>query len=202
MASDLRRVVLDTAANLVAANGVETLSLRDVARQAGVSHQAPYKHFVDREAVLAALATEGFDALADALDATASSGPVAAGCAYVAFAQAHPGHYRVMFRAPSFLRDGPAAASSARAFAGLQRTAAGLRGDPEVDAVLLWSLVHGLATLLLDGPLPLRGSTRPVDLLVREVLGRAVSPLVGESPKDADVSKSAGRAPGDVPPGG
>ena len=80
--------------------------MREVAREAGVSHQAPYHHFGDREAILAAIAAEGFAKLQQELErAAASTGDDAAkaveamGCAYVDFALRHPAYFQVMFRA-------------------------------------------------------------------------------------------------------
>ena len=170
--TDLRRRVLDTSAAILASEGVAALSLREVARRAGVSHQAPYKHYADREAVLAALAEEGFTRLADAIEAAhASSGCgaagaearlAAAGAAYIRFGLDNPGHFRVLAR-PDLVPPGryPATeAAAARAWAALGVAASDVRPDiePELARALIWSVAHGAAVLLLDGPLPARGS--------------------------------------------
>src|SRR5262245_18079756 len=140
--------------------GVEALSLRDLARRLGVSHAAPYRHFPTLDALLAALAEEGFSALAEALErATAGhDGPVAqlgaAGWAYVRFALEHPHHFRLMFGgrltgAPE--APGPWAAGR-RAYAVLLRCieagqAAGrlVPADADELATAAWAQVHGLA---------------------------------------------------------
>ncbi len=167
MAEDLRRRVLDASAAIVAAEGVASLSVREVARRAGVSHQAPYHHFGDREGILAALVQEGFAALADAVESTAAvASPTerlaAAGAAYVRFASTDPGHFRVMFRPDLVpLARWPAANAEAdRAHAALAAAvaaceAAGLVRPGEAAELVAgaWALVHGLAVLVLDGPL-------------------------------------------------
>ncbi len=168
---DLRRALLDAAVALVAEGGVDALNLREAARRAGVSHNAPYRHFADKEALLVAIATEGFERLAEALEAAEAAGDdferfVGGGEAYLRFALEHSAHYRVMF--------GPTLANKIgqhpdldlvgmRAFKGLldqveRAEARGLlRGDTPPDAVAttMWAYVHGLAMLVLDGHLPL-----------------------------------------------
>src|SRR5687767_14780705 len=102
---DLRRAVLDASVALVEEGGIGALSMREVARRAGVTHGAPYHHFPDRAAILAAIAEEGFVLLDGqmrrALAATAATGLArfeACGRGYFAFAVAHPAHFKVMFR--------------------------------------------------------------------------------------------------------
>src|SRR5262245_4881527 len=101
---DLRRALLDAALELVSSKGVQALTLREVARRAGVTHAAPYHHFPSKEALFAAVATEGFRDLAAAMRAALSGrrGPFASlraiGVAYVRFATEHPAHFRIMFR--------------------------------------------------------------------------------------------------------
>ena len=93
---DLKATILAEAAALVAERGADGLSLRELARAAGVSHAAPAHHFTDRRGLFTALATEGFRMLADAL-AAARPDFLDAALAYVRFAIDHPGHYAVMF---------------------------------------------------------------------------------------------------------
>src|SRR5215472_6862067 len=93
---DLKTVILAKAATLVAERGADGISLRELAREAGVSHAAPAHHFTDRRGLFTALAAEGFQLLTAAL--TDARGRFAdAALAYVRFALEHPGHYRVMF---------------------------------------------------------------------------------------------------------
>src|SRR6201993_1892243 len=93
---DLRAAILTEAARLVAQRGADGVSLRELAREAGVSHAAPAHHFTDRRGLFTALAAQGFGLLATAL-AEARPRFLDAASAYVRFAIEHPGHYRVMF---------------------------------------------------------------------------------------------------------
>lgn len=165
---DLRRTLLATALELVEEDDAAALTLREVARRAGVTHSAPYHHFATKTDLLAAVAEEGFRLLyTEQLQATAKLGadPVARlqalGVAYVKFAVGRPGRFRVMFR--SHLEgwvDYPAVLEAAQlSFVLLTTTADEARRAGAVDVDLLefvlaaWSVVHGLATLWLDGPL-------------------------------------------------
>src|SRR5262245_12279943 len=102
--ADLRRTVLDASLELIEAEGLGALSMREVARRAGVSHQAPYHHFGDREGILAALAADGFAQLhIDMQKAIASTRSQtkrieAIGNAYIEFALKNPGYFKIMFR--------------------------------------------------------------------------------------------------------
>jgi AcrR family transcriptional regulator len=168
---DLRRALLDAALRIAAQSGPGALSLRELARCAGVSHAAPYRHFASREALLVALAVEGFTGLHEEMEAGARAARTplerlrALGVAYVRYAVAHPGHFRVMFS--SELHEG---AEQARLTAASEPTlralvdavaesqAEGLvgAGAPRSLAVPAWSMVHGLSMLIIDrqlGPL-------------------------------------------------
>lgn len=149
---DLRRAILSAAVEAITAVGSANLSLRDVARRAGVSHAAPVHHFGDKAGVLTALAEEGFDLLAEALTA-AGDDFAEVGVAYVRFAVTHPAHFEVMFRPDTHHRDDPALASARkRAGAVLARGAGHRPGD--YNEVAAWSLMHGFATLWQTGALP------------------------------------------------
>ncbi|MEU4112515.1 TetR/AcrR family transcriptional regulator [Streptomyces sp. NPDC027717] len=165
---DLRRAVLSAALDVIAADGPGALSLRDLARRAGVSHAAPAHHFKDRTGLLTAIAAEGFGLLAQAV--RESSGLREAGVRYVRFAREHPAHFQVMF-SPELLRAEDLELTTARALAAdaLDQAVAGVDpGDRGPDARLAgmaaWSLAHGYATLLLghnlDGQL---GDADPED---------------------------------------
>jgi len=152
---DLRAVILTEAARLVAERGADGVSLRELARGAGVSHAAPAHHFTDRRGLFTALATEGFALLTEAL--TDARGRFAdAALAYVRFAIEHPGHYQVMFN-KSLLdpADPELAAAEAAAGAELSRGVASLRdpnarADPDAAQLAAWSLVHGFSMLWLN----------------------------------------------------
>jgi AcrR family transcriptional regulator len=175
---DLRRALLDTALEAIAEHGPAAVSLRDVARRAGVSHAAPTHHFRDKTGLLTAVAAEGWGLLADALADTAARDPRFAelGVTYVLFATSHPAHFAVM-RAPGLVRrdDPELRAAQDRAGAHLQSGAArhsqGAATDGRMTALAAWSLVHGLSALLLEGMVaPEPGSD--VAALARSVTGR------------------------------
>ncbi len=181
---DLRAALLDAAERVLRREGPGGLSLREIARRAGVTHTAAYHHFEGRDAVVRALAARGFDRLAAALSAGAgaASGPAAfleVGVAYVAFAAAHPGLYRLMFgpEAAAGRSTDPALREAAeRAFAILVEGARSVTpggGEAEVMGTALrsWSVVHGLAALLLDDQLGHLGlSLRDHERIARAVL--------------------------------
>ncbi|WP_128375882.1 TetR/AcrR family transcriptional regulator [Streptomyces cavernae] len=157
---DLRRAILTAALDVIAAEGPSALSLRDLARRAGVSHAAPAHHFKDRAGLLTVIAAEGFALLATALGEADDLRD--AGVRYVRFATEHPAHFQVMFR-PELLRGDDLELATARALAGERlRTAVsavppeGRGADQRLAGVAAWSLAHGFATLLLshnlDGP--------------------------------------------------
>jgi AcrR family transcriptional regulator len=152
---DLRAVVLTEAARLVAERGADRVSLRELARAAGVSHAAPAHHFTDRRGLFTALATQGFQLLAAAL-VDARPRFVDAAWAYVRFAIEHPGHYRVMFdKSLLDTSDPELAAAEAAAGAELSRGVATLsdrtaRADPAGAELAAWSLVHGFSMLWLN----------------------------------------------------
>lgn len=172
---DLQRALLIAARQMVDEGGGQALTLRGAALRAGVSAAAPYRHFADREALLAAVMTEGFDELTAVTDAarTAASDPVAGylavGHAYLSFAAHNPMLYRLMFGVECNKPEYPQLIEAGtRAFgvvlrAAEQCAAAGLIGDrpPEQVAMAGWTMVHGLASLHVDGvlgivlPLPL-----------------------------------------------
>lgn len=162
---DLRGEVLRISRTLLDEGGTSALNIREVARRAGCTHQAPYHHFEDRETLLAALVTEGFDELARRLrsanDLAQTQGVrtalIASGQAYVDFALSQPGVFRVMFRPdvcnplrfPAVLEAGRLARDELDR---LNRIAHGAGATPAQGSIL-WAHVHGLACLLIDGPL-------------------------------------------------
>ncbi|MFJ9887390.1 TetR/AcrR family transcriptional regulator [Streptomyces sp. NPDC091287] len=154
---DLRRVILDATLDAIATNGPGALSLRDLARRAGVSHAAPAHHFKDRTGLLTAVATEGYALFADALAGAPDLRE--RGVAYVRFAATHPAHFQVMFQPDLHRTDDPdLLAARARATEALRAGVADLppagRGDDDrLAGVAAWSLAHGFATLLLSGNL-------------------------------------------------
>jgi AcrR family transcriptional regulator len=155
----LRAEILAETARLVADHGADGVSLRQLARKAGVSHAAPAHHFTDRRGLFTALAAEGFWLLCEALK-VARGDFVDAALAYVRFAIDHPGHYAVMFaRSLVDAADGELTAAQAAAGSELSRGVATLadpqaQQDPAGAELAAWSLVHGFAMLWLNDAVP------------------------------------------------
>jgi len=166
---DLPRALLDAALRIVETQGTEALTLRAAARSAGVSQAAPYRHFTNKEAILAAVAEEGFRSLMAAIGqaAAAGEGPLGrlrgVGIGYVTFATSHPSHFRVMFGRE--MADRSASPSLRRlatetfkmlvdAISDCQRAGLVRADEPAADlALIAWSSVHGLSALLVEGVL-------------------------------------------------
>jgi|SRR5579863_4395133 AcrR family transcriptional regulator len=186
---DLHRVLIGTALQLVEENDVAALTLREVARRAGVTHAAPYHHFKNKAALLAVLAEEGYRALyTEQLQAAAKAGsdPItrlqAIGLAYVRFAIHHPGHFRVMFRSdsadwakhPTLLEAVQLPLVLLTSTAEETKRTRKLTAPPTELVLSSWSMVHGLATLWVDGPLrPILGSSDPK--AIEELAARVIA---------------------------
>ncbi|UPJ56427.1 TetR-like C-terminal domain-containing protein [Bradyrhizobium sp. 192] len=166
----LREALLQAAERVLERDGLAGLTLRAVAREAGVSHAAPTHHFGDLTGLLSELAAVGFRqfnaAMASSCDAatTPLEAALARPKAYVAYAQAHPGMYSIMFRTERLDYSRPSLHEAAEAsFAGLANAIGMMRQERiSGDALTLnqgaaiaraWSMVHGFTTLLLDGRL-------------------------------------------------
>ncbi|MEU9713962.1 TetR/AcrR family transcriptional regulator [Streptomyces sp. NPDC047976] len=174
---DLRHAVLTAALDVIAAEGPGALSLRDLARRAGVSHAAPAHHFKDRTGLLTAIAAEGYGLLAEAL--ADASELRERGVRYVRFAMTHPAHFQVMFQ-PELLREDDPDLTAARQRAGEQLRMgvarlpdAGRGDDARLAGVAAWSLAHGFATLLLS-----RNLNGPVDDQDPEEVFRSLTGLL------------------------
>jgi AcrR family transcriptional regulator len=170
---DLRRTLIDTALAMVTEEGAWNFTLREVARRAGVSHTAPYNHFEDKSALLAEVAALGFESLRQTMEGAARGQPRSArqafagiSAAYVRFGVEHPAHYRLMFGAElAEQASSPALqAASDATFAVLtsvlergQASGQIRTGSVRDQALAAWSLVHGLATLLIDQRLSFLG---------------------------------------------
>ena len=170
---DLRRAIVDAALALLAEQRHWDFSLREVARRAGVSHNAPYNHFADERALLVAVATVGFESLREQRQKRAArtrapeEALVASGTAYVHFGVSNPAQYRLMFGLALAVEAGgqpPALAQAADAAkevlgqAILHGAQSGRLAMPATDqealdlaALSAWSLVHGLTMLAIDG---------------------------------------------------
>jgi AcrR family transcriptional regulator len=190
---DLPRALVRAATQLIEHAGPAALTLREAARLAGVSVAAPYRHFADREALLAAVLTQGFGDLADRTEAARTAAPDAlqglraVGLSYVGFAAERPSIYRLMFGPECDKAQHPALMAAGQRALGVlvqavrDAQAAGRvpPGPPELVALAGWSLCHGLASLHADGllaaTLPVRVDTA-AEALVDMLLAGAARP--------------------------
>jgi len=169
--ADLRSALIRVAMEQLQANA-DDISLRGVARAAGVSAMAPYRHFADKAALLGAVVERGFEGLRAAVAmadrrADGIAAIVEQGAAYISFAQTNPALFRLMFAAHK--ASWTPNADDLSAFAVLaNRVRQVTPHQPEVASLGCWSLVHGLATLQLDGKMQLDDAT------MRTVLDRMV----------------------------
>jgi len=163
---DLRNALIQAGLELLAEGGEQALDLRKVARQAGVSHAAPYRHFADKQALIAAINEEGFRLLAEQIQATLRDEPdepfeqvLGVAFAYVRFAQAHPWLMREMFSGLTIEREQFASLHAAsktvyRLYTDVikrgQEAGQIVEGDPAALAGVLWAVLHGLAMLIIE----------------------------------------------------
>ena len=163
---NLRQALLEAGVALIGEAGPKGFTMREVARRAGVSHNAPYRHFRDKDELLEAIAGEGFERLTAAMKKRSAAGATAAdrlrlcGCGYVDFAMRWPQHFLVMFDRPPPRLPGQDTAGK-NAFQTLlgfiiesQKEGALPEGDPYPPALMAWSMVHGIAKLAISGNLP------------------------------------------------
>ncbi len=183
----LRGEVVDAAAELLAARGVEELSLRAVARAVGITAPAVYLHFADKEALVWAVLRQRFDELQVIVTAAASSetdpgDALLAWCtAYVGFGLGHPGHYRVLFeswnahRVELPLSELPGSG----VFSSLVDVVTAARpASPDEDVPLLvWAGLHGIVSLRINKP---SFPWPPAEQLVREMVARLVRAVPGD----------------------
>jgi AcrR family transcriptional regulator len=156
-----RQRLITTASELLAEEGVGAVTLRGIAKAAGVSHGAPLRHFSGRAELLSAVATQGFTELLERRTRLPQGGPaerLTAACHnYVDFALQHPAMFELMFRRDLIDPDDPALAAVGSAvfdeFAALVAAVGGHRADPRLVAASLWAALHGLAQLWLWGGL-------------------------------------------------
>lgn len=175
----LRQAVIAAAVEEVIAVGATSVSMREIARRAGVSHAAPAHHFGDKAGIFTAIATEGFRLASEMIGAAATGryGFLHGGSAYVTFALAHPGHFEVMFRPGLYHPDDPDLVEArADAFQVLYGSAQDLMGADATDDVTGlvmagWSLSHGFATLWLTANLRGRVGSDPDEIATQLTRG-------------------------------
>ena len=200
---DLRQALLDAALVVLARQGPKALTLREVARRAGVTHAAPYRHFADKDALLAALAEQGFRRLSELMreaEAIAGNDPLqrllAAGEGYGRFASLHREHFLLMFsplisdrsRYPDLAEAGEQAFSVLLdAVTDAQKAGVLRPGDPRNWALAAWAGVHGASVLLINGQLQATGLAEPGDAPAGtseqgdETLAARISRFVGDT---------------------
>src|SRR5258708_9908418 len=164
----LQETLVNAARAVMSEVGPQALTLREVARGADVSHNARYRHFRDKDELLAVVAVQGFERLAAAMKRSAARGSKSeerfrlCGRGYVSFALRWPQHFLVMFDLPLSRDKYPEyAKAGGEAFATLlalivecQEAGVLSRGDPEPMALVAWSMVHGIAKLAASSHLP------------------------------------------------
>lgn len=177
---DLKVALVDAAVAIVRKHGSEALTLREVARSVGVSQAAPYRHFKDRRELVAAVAERGFVRLQEAMLAGIQAAEGRLGLrnvaeAYVRFGLGNPAEYRVMFGPEVAVTDDlPSLRDTGRSVLGFvaegitQLQSAGLvrMGDAWLIAIAIWSTLHGVVMLSLDGQT--RGIAPSDDAIVEE----------------------------------
>lgn len=196
---DLRHALLEAALRLVSQRGVQGFSLRETAREVGVSPAAAYRHFEDKAALLEALAADGMRRLAAVMEEAIARAPggagsaaravaelAAIGVAYVEFAVDHPAHFRVMFgpwcehpQLDALPRDPYQILVDA--LDGLVRRGAIAAGARQGAEVAAWASVHGMAFLLVEGSIPLGAAERAqaMGVILRTLfLGLGVAPAL------------------------
>jgi AcrR family transcriptional regulator len=162
---DLRNALLDSASALAREDGAERLSLREVARRAGVSHAAAYNHFTDKNDLLRALAVRAFEVLGQRMRAVDAAGSLELedmAVAYLLFAAHHGAEFRFMFQRSLCMPEGefdPIEQASRNAQAVLREFVVKLQaegrlapGDPDEIALITWSLIHGMTSIFLETP--------------------------------------------------
>ena len=191
MAQTLRDRVIKAAVKYIADSGPDGLSFRQIAADAGVSHQAPYHHFGDRSAIFTEIAREGFQKFTEVMSSPArrdeDSNLAVRMCErYVDFALTNKGYFRVMFRSdlcqmdesPETQRAADEAFDTLLFAVGEILGASASIDEIRVQATAMWSVAHGLATLLIDGPLEHKiGKVSDRRTLVRGVANRMIDGL-------------------------
>jgi AcrR family transcriptional regulator len=167
---DLREALIQAGLKLLTEQGLAGFSLRGAAQLAGVSHAAPYRHFADKQALVAAIAERGFRLLTASMrEELAESAPsrtieklYALGAGYVRFGTRHPDYLRIIFggvineeASADLAAAGEEAYSALRGVVEAGLASGELRGgDPDLVSLACWSLVHGLSALLASGAVP------------------------------------------------
>ena len=183
---DLKNALIQAGIEILSKEGVDGLSLRKTARKAGVSHAAPYAHFADKQALIAAIALDGYGKIYARIEEVVTQYPndplkqlLRSAWAYMQFGLETPAHYKITFSGlieneknyPELVE------VTRKSLTALQKIiadcqAAGILSPSEytveVDAISLWGLIHGLVLLVIEGQIPsnLMKQTHPKDLII------------------------------------
>ncbi len=163
---NLHSALIEEALGIIMETGPKGLSIREVARRAGVSHAAPYRHFTDKNDLIVAVVERGFELMQQTMleqKAAAEADPIsqfaASGLAYVEFALAYPTYYRVMFSGDLISTDGhvtlqhtssEALSEMAKDIQTAQDIGIVREGDAMAQAIAIWSTMHGFVSLMND----------------------------------------------------
>jgi AcrR family transcriptional regulator len=188
---DLKNALIKAGVEILSKEGIEGLSLRKVAQRAGVSHSAPYSHFADKQSLIAAISTEGFQQLYDALDAAISANPKnpkrqlqQGALAYVQFALNHTDTFKIMFSGvlekekeyPAFVDISQKTFQRVVDMVQVCQDAGLLHSTPpEMMAVAVWGQLHGIVSLALEGQIP---HTALDDHEIQDVVAFAVEQMI------------------------
>jgi AcrR family transcriptional regulator len=186
---DLRAVLVEATRRLVEENGPDHVSIAAACRLAGVSTAAPYKHFRDKTEMLNAVALDGMERqrlqMLDAIDGIPEGSPervAALGRVYVTFAVSEPGVFRLMFALSGEHQDEPELMAKGEEVFGLvKREVARCTGEPEDSSPVerrsftLWSFVHGLSFLTIDGKVAKMCGDVPLEPLLDDIARRVLA---------------------------
>lgn len=187
--ADFRERLCEAAERLFAEQGPDAVTMRQLAAELGVSPMTPYRYFRDKDDILAAVRTNGFNRFAEALErardkaAGARAKGAAVGEAYVSFAFEHPHTYKLMFDLnqpheadyPELVEAGKRARQTMSAYVKDLVADGTLAGDPEQIGMMFWAAAHGAVVLELAGKLP-KGSARSLHHAMNSAMARGLRP--------------------------
>ena len=185
--ADFRDRLCNVAERLFAEKGPDAVTMRQLAAELGVSPMTPYRYFKDKDDILAAVRTNGFNRFAEALETARSSGTGRLGShvgeAYVNFAFAHPNTYKLMFDLnqamddsyPDLVAAGRRAHENMSAWVKDLIAAGKMAGDPEQIGAMFWAATHGVVVLEMAGKLP-RGAAHDLRNLLTVTLAKGLRP--------------------------
>jgi AcrR family transcriptional regulator len=187
--ADFRERLCEAAERLFAEQGPDAVTMRQLAAELGVSPMTPYRYFQDKDDILAAVRTNGFNRFAQALEAArdGAASPRAKGAAvgeaYVSFAFDHPHTYKLMFDLnqplegdyPELVEAGKRARATMSAYVKDLVAEGALAGDPEQIGMMFWAAAHGAVVLELAGKLP-KGAARTLHQAMAQAMGKGLRP--------------------------